>query len=165
MQVPAHFSPAKEHLEGRVVLITGAAGGIGSELSRCCAAHGATVILAGKKIPALEKLYDQICQQSASEPVIYPVDLAGASPQDYATMADTIKDQLQGLDAVVHNAADFDGLRSLDHTEPNQWLKSMQINLNAPFLINQAVAPLLARSTQARILFTVDDQDLVSRAY
>jgi NAD(P)-dependent dehydrogenase (short-subunit alcohol dehydrogenase family) len=165
VQVPADFSPSKEHLEGRVILITGATGGIGSELSRCCAAHGATVILAGRNIPPLEKLYDEICEGSAPDPVMYPVDLAGASPDDYASMAETIKDQLHGLDAVVHNAAVFDGLRPLDQTEPNQWLQSMQINLNAAFLINQAVAPLLSRSTQARILFTVDDQDLVSQAY
>lgn len=165
MQLPADFSPLKDHLEGRVILITGAAGDIGSELSKCCAAHGATVILAGKKIPALEQLYDEICARSAPEPVIYPVDLAGASPGDYADLAETIKAELHGLDAVVHNAAVFDGLRALDHTDPNQWLQSIQVNLTAPFLINQAVAPLLTQSSRARIVFTVEDQALVSQAY
>lgn len=165
LQLRADFSPPENHLEGRVILITGAAGGIGSELSRCCAAHGATVILAGKSVPALEQLYDEIRDQGSVEPVIYPIDLAGASPQDYADMTATIKAELHGLDAVVHNAAEFDGLRALEHTEPNQWQQSIQVNLNAPFLINQAVAALLTESTQARILFTLEDQDLVSRAY
>jgi NAD(P)-dependent dehydrogenase (short-subunit alcohol dehydrogenase family) len=164
-QLPADFSPPANHLKDRVIFITGAAGGIGSELSRCCANHGATVIMAGKKIPALENIYDEICGQGGQEPVIYPVDLAGASPDDYASMADTIKDQFNGLDAVVHNAADFDGLRPLDQIDPNDWMQSIQVNLNAPFLINQALAPLLAQSGQPRILFTLDDQDMLSRAY
>lgn len=74
---------------GQVVLITGAAGGLGSELAKQAATAGATIVLAGKRVRALEKVYDAIVATGAPEPAIYPVNLEGATPAEFATMADT----------------------------------------------------------------------------
>ncbi|KAF1701400.1 short-chain dehydrogenase, partial [Pseudoxanthomonas kalamensis DSM 18571] len=47
-------------LSGRVVLITGAAGGLGAAAAQACAAAGATVVLLGRKVRPLERIYDAV---------------------------------------------------------------------------------------------------------
>src|SRR5437762_7015540 len=88
-------------LEGRVVLITGATGGIGKPLSIACARAGATVILHGRVVRKLEALYDEIVAAELPEPVILPLDLARAEAVDFANVANALDAQLGGLDALV----------------------------------------------------------------
>ena len=92
-------------LNDRIILITGAARGIGASVARSCAANGATVILLDKQIKLLETVYDQIEQAGNPTPAIYPLDLKGASEPDYQQLATTITDNFGRLDAVVHCAA------------------------------------------------------------
>ena len=54
-------------LAGRVVLVSGAAGGLGSAAATACARAGATVVLLGRKLPKLNRLYDAIAQQAPSD--------------------------------------------------------------------------------------------------
>ena len=65
-------------LDGRVILITGAAGGIGKALSLACARAGATVVLHGRVVRKLEALYDEIVAAKLPEPTILPLDFARA---------------------------------------------------------------------------------------
>ena len=159
------FEPAVDHLAGRIVLITGAAGGIGAPLVRACARHGATVIMADRQVPAMESLYDEILADGLPEPVIYPVDLTGASPGDLEKMADAIGEQFETLDAVVHLAAEFKGLAQLEQLRPDLWQQELQANLTAAHWVNQAVLALLKTSDQPRIVFTLDDEHRVCKAY
>ena len=70
-------------LQDRIILITGAGDGIGKAAAISCAALGAKVILAGRTLAKLEQVFDQIVAAGGAEPVIYPVDLEGASTEDY----------------------------------------------------------------------------------
>src|SRR5690348_18469649 len=74
-------------LDGRVVLITGAAGGIGKALSLACARAGATLVLHGRVVRKLETLYDEIVAAQLPEPTILPLDLARADASDFANVA------------------------------------------------------------------------------
>ena len=66
-------------LEGRVVLVAGAAGGLGSAASVACARAGATVVLLGRKVASLNRVYDA-ASAVGPEPLLYPLDLVGATP-------------------------------------------------------------------------------------
>lgn len=168
-RLPADWNAPSGGLRGRTVLVVGAAGALGSASAKAAARAGAKTILLGRKVPALEKLYDEIEAEHMGAASIYPLDLAGAAPKDYADLAATIEREFGQLDGIVFAAAEFDGLRPAVEIAPQAWLKSLHVNLSAPFLLVQACADLLSRATadgaQASVIFTLDDPARVGRAY
>lgn len=164
--VRAELPPIDENaLDGRVVLITGATGGLGRACATACARAGAVVVLAGRKVRPLETLYDELETMGAPEPAIYPIDLEGASADDYANLAEAIRLQCGRLDGIVHAAILFDGLRPLAQFKPNDWMRIQQVAVNAPFLLTQACLPLLEERDEASIVFVVDDHERTDKAY
>lgn len=155
---------ATRALENRVVLISGAHGGLGASAARACAQAGATVVLLGRKVPKLNRVYDAVTQVG-SEPLIYPLDMEGASPDDYAELADRLHSELGRLDGLLHCAAEFRGLTPLEHTDPAAFARAIHVNLTAPWWLSQACLPLLKQSGDAALVFTLDDATRVSQAY
>lgn len=155
---------APRPLKDRVILVTGAHGGLGAEAAKACARAGATVVLLGRKVPKLGRVYDAI-KAIGPEPALYPMDLAGADPADFETLADTIGRELGRLDGVLHGAADFAGLTPLENTPPEQFARQVQVNLNARWFLTQACLPLLRKSDDAAVVFVLDDPARVLRPY
>jgi NAD(P)-dependent dehydrogenase (short-subunit alcohol dehydrogenase family) len=152
-------------LADRVVLVTGASGGLGGAISRQAAATGATLILCGRRVRPLEKLYDEIVAAGGAQPAIYPIDLEGATPADYQELAESIEREFGRLDGLVHAAAHFTGLVAHALTPPEEWLKALQVNLNAPVALTHACLPVLKRSDDAVVVAVLDDNDRVGRAH
>ena len=162
-RLPAGWSAAPDTLTGRVVLIAGAAGGLGKAAALAVARAGGTPILLGRKTRPLEKLHDEAAALGV-EPAIYPLDLEGASPRDYEDMAAAIERDLGRLDGIVNCAAHFSGLQPAALIEPLDWLRTLHVNLSAPFLLLQACLPLLQKANDASVVFVLDDLDRVGRA-
>ena len=157
-------APPADALSGRTILVTGAHGGLGDAAARACAQAGATVVLLGRKVPKLSRVYDAI-KALGAEPAIYPLDLAGADPADYETMADKIGAEFGGLHGVLHCAAEFTGLRPLEVTPPEDFLRQIHVNLTAPWLLTQACLPWLKKAADSAVVFVGDDLARVNRAY
>lgn len=151
-------------LEQRVILVSGAQGGLGSAAAEACARAGATVVLLGRKPPKLNRVYDA-CAKLGPEPLLYPLDLEGASPDDYSEMADRLHRELGRLDGVLHCAAEFRGLTPLEHTDPAAFARAMHVNLTAPWWLSQACLPLLKQAQDAALVFALDDVARVGKAY
>lgn len=151
-------------LHGRVVLVSGAQGGLGSAAAQACAAAGATVVLLGRKPPKLNRVYDA-CAKLGPEPLLYPLDLEGAAPDDYAEMADRLHRELGRLDGLLHCAAEFRGLTPLEHTDPANFARAIHVNLTAPWWLSQACLPLLKQAPDAALVFALDDMSRVGQAY
>src|SRR5690606_24886999 len=88
--LPADYTPPADLLRDKVVLITGAAAGLGRALALQCAAHGATVVLLDRQVRQLEQLYDEIEATGGPQPVIYPPHPEGASTDDRPPMAQAL---------------------------------------------------------------------------
>ena len=155
---------APRALDQRVVLVSGAHGGLGSAAAVACARAGATVVLLGRKLPKLNRVYDAVAQAGA-EPLLYPLDLEGASPDDYAELADRLRSELGHLDGVLHCAVEFKGLTPLEHTDPAAFARVMHVNLTAPWWLSQACLPLLRQSQDAALVFALDDLERVGQPY
>lgn len=151
-------------LAGRVVLVAGANGALGEAASRACAAAGATVVLLGRRVPRLQRLHDALAAVGPA-PAIYPLDLLGATPDDYAQLAASIGEQLGRLDGILHAAAEFQGLTPLQNTDPLEFVNALHVNVGAPFLLTRACLPLLRKAPDAAVAFVLDDPRRVGRAY
>lgn len=155
---------APRALDQRVILVSGAHGGLGSAAAAACARAGATVVLLGRKLPKLNRVYDAVAQAGA-EPLLYPLDLEGASPDDYAELADRLRAELGHLDGVLHCAVEFKGLTPLEHTDPAAFARVMHVNLTAPWWLSQACLPLLRQAQDAALVFALDDLERVGQPY
>ncbi|MFT3792651.1 MAG: SDR family NAD(P)-dependent oxidoreductase [Rudaea sp.] len=168
-RLPADWKAKPDCLRDRVALIVGAAGALGSASAKAAAQAGAKVILLGRKVRPLEKLYDEIEAAHPGAASIYPLDLAGASPKDYGDLAATIEREFGRLDGIVFAAAHFEGLQPMLDATPEAWLKTLHVNLNAPFLIVQACAEALLRApaddANASVVFVLDDPARVGKAF
>ena len=69
------YAPDPGLFEDRVILVTGAAGGIGEAVTTALAEAGATVIMLDRKLRHMEKIYDRITAIGQPEPVLLPQDL------------------------------------------------------------------------------------------
>ena len=154
-------------LQDRVVLVSGAHGGLGRAASIACARAGATVVLLGRKVPKLNRVYDAIARsdEGLPEPVNYPFDLEGAAPDDHAELARRITDGFGRLDGLLHCAADFRGLTSFERSDPAAIARAIHVNLTARAWLTQACLPLLRKAPDGAVVFVVDDPARVGGAY
>jgi NAD(P)-dependent dehydrogenase (short-subunit alcohol dehydrogenase family) len=150
------YQPRPDLLSGRVILVTGAAEGIGYAVAAACAEHGATVILADKEQGALEPLYDLIDSAGSAQPAILPLDLEQPQEEDFASAADTIGETFGRLDGLAHCAAFAPFLSRIEDYDLAEWDRVLRINLTTPFLLTQVTMPLLRASADASVVFTSD---------
>lgn len=143
-------------LQDRVILIAGAAGGLGSAAAVACAQAGANVILLGRKVRALNRVYED-AKAAGPDPMLYPLDLEGATPDDYDQLAQAIEAEYGHLDGLLHCAAEFKALTPLAHTDPADFARAIHVDLTARWWLTQACLPVLAKSDAAVALFVLDD--------
>lgn len=164
-RLPADWQMSGETLAGRVVLVTGAYGGLGGAVARAASRAGATVVITGRRKRQLEQLYDAMLAEGLAEPVIHPLDMEVATPREYAALADGLERDFGRLDGIVHAAVSFDGLTPVSMHKPDAWLRAMHVNVNAPFALTQACLPLLTGASDSAVVFVLDNPELVQRAH
>lgn len=152
-------------LSNKVLLITGAGGGLGGTAALALAKQGAQIILLDKSIPKLEKVYDAIVAAGGPEPVMYPFDLAGASEAQYEEMADAIAQRYGALHGVLHAAVEFSAYSPIANYKTKDWGHALNVNLSAPFLLCRVLLPLLQRREHASVVFISDSSARKAQAY
>jgi 3(or 17)beta-hydroxysteroid dehydrogenase len=128
--------------DGRVMLVTGAAGGIGIAIVRQLAESGATVIAADM---------DQRRGETAVAPLaklglkvaFLPLDVTDEA--SWTLSVETIADRNGRLDALVNGAGTV-VVKSLEETSLSEWRKVMAVNLDAIFIGAKAALPLMKSS-------------------
>ena len=151
-------------LRDRVVLIAGAAGGLGAAAAAACARAGATTVLLGRKVAPLNRVYDAV-KAVGPEPVLYPLDLEGASPDDFDQLAQALEGEFGRLDGLLHCAAEFRGLTPLQHTDPADFARAIHVDLTARWWLTQACLPLLAKADAGAAVFVLDDPARTGSAF
>lgn len=147
------YQPRPDLLKDRVILITGAGDGIGRAAALTYALHGATVVLHGRTLNKLEVIYDEIESLGAPQPAILPLQLSSASALDYEHLYQTLEQQFGRLDGILHNAGVLGERTPLSEYDVDTWDEVMTVNLRAPFVLTQALLPLLAKSDHASVVF------------
>ena len=162
---PPDFSPGPDTLADRRILVTGASQGIGRAVALACAAAGARVLLLGRDIRRLEQVAGEAAVCGRHEAIIVPMNLEGASLDDYRHVAELIRTQLGALDGLVLNAAMLGELCPIEHYDPVLWARVFQVNVHSQFLLVQACLPLLKAGGSGSVIFTSSGVGRRGRSY
>lgn len=163
---PQTYTAAPNLLQDRIILITGASDGIGRALALRAAALGAQVILHGRNVAKLEKVYDEVEAMSAGpRPSIAVVDLATANSVAYESLANNLAEEFGRLDGLVHNAAIIGDRFAIAQYNAVQWQRVMHVNVTAAFALTQVLLPMMYQSDDPSIIFTSSSVGRVGRAF
>lgn len=152
-------------LKERVILVTGAGQGLGRSAALGFARHGATVILLGRTVHKLERVYDEIVAAHGPLPAIFPLDLAAATDAGFDNLAQAIGYQFGRLDGICHCAAAFDALRPLAQEHLSGWLELFRVNCAAPAALNRSLTPWLQRAPDASVILVGETHGHAPAAY
>ena len=141
-------------LENKNILITGATDGIGAQISKLYSSHGANIILLGRNEEKLNKIYDDIIENTYTKPLILECDLNQISDNGAKEIANAISDEYGVLHGLIHNAAELGKLTSLENYSLDDWDKLMRVNLTAPFLLTKYLLPSLKEADNGRVILT-----------
>lgn len=146
-------------LGGRVVLVTGATGGLGFAAADALARRGATLWIVGRDAVRTDEARDRIVDATPDASVsVLVADLA--SLDDVRQCADRVSDQASRLDALVHNAGAL--THELQYTGDGIELTA-QVHVVAPFLLTTLLLPLLRATAGARVV-TVSSGGMYTQA-
>ncbi|ABI72413.1 MULTISPECIES: YciK family oxidoreductase [Shewanella] len=159
------YQAAKDLLNNKTILVTGAGDGIGRAASIEFAKHGATVILLGKTVKKLENVYDEIVNAGYPKPAIVPLDMKGATEQNYIDMADTIAEQFGHLDGLLHNASQLGALGPFEHIDLTSLETILKVNVTAQAIMTKSLLPIMRKAEHASIVFTSSGVGRKGRAY
>ncbi|WP_420593898.1 SDR family NAD(P)-dependent oxidoreductase [Deinococcus sp.] len=131
----------------RVVMITGAAGGIGAVLVKRFLDNGDSVIATDLKDEALGKLQGELGHPDKL--VILAAEIT--SEADCARLAEAIRSQFGRLDVLV-NCAGYFPIVAFEQMTSEQWRQTIDINLTGTFLMTHALLPLMKTRSWGRIV-------------
>ena len=165
MLISNKYDFSTTELSGKVILLTGANRGLGRAITLDLAKAGATVVMLGRDLSSLESVYDEVVDAGFQEPILYPLDLEGATPEHYEQLQADLIEHFGKLDGLIHNASIIGTLMPMDQYDIKIWYSTLQINLNAPFMLSRFLIPVLNKSEDARILFLSSSVGRQARAY
>jgi len=149
-----HYQPKHDLLQGRIILVTGASDGIGREAALTYARFGASVILLGRNDEKLRRVAETMNTETGRQPQWFTLDLLSCTADDCRQLAERIGEHYPRLDGVLHNAGLLGDIRPMSEQDPQVWQQVMQVNVNATFMLTQALLPLLLKADCGSLVFT-----------
>lgn len=135
-------------VQGKVAVITGASGGIGSAIAKKFAELGLNLVLCGRSQEKLDAVR-AACEAADSQVLLVTGDVTADNFP--ARLMDVVRQRFGGLDILVNNA----GMAlscPLEQTSREQFDQIMTLNARTPYFLCQAALPLLRQSNHATIL-------------
>lgn len=163
---PRSYEYSDDILRDRIILITGSSDGIGKALALHAANLGAQVVLHGRSVTKLEKLYDEIeAIDGAPRPSIAVMDLESANAESYTTLAQSIESEFGRLDGLVLNASILGERYSIEQYDAVLWQKVMHVNVTSVFAMTQVFLPLLQQADDPSVIFTSSGVGRTGKAF
>lgn len=143
------MSKIEYNLEGKIALVTGASRGIGEDIAKTLAAHGATVILSSRKTEGLKIVEEKINSAGGSA-----VSMAchNGNMEQIEELFETIRNTYGRLDILVNNAATNFYFGDVLQAPEAAWDKTMEVNLKGYFFMSQYAAKLMIENKGGSIV-------------
>ena len=146
-------------LDGRVVIVTGGAQGIGKAYSEGLAREGASVVVADINASAADALVRAL-GESGGDTLAVTVDVS--DPEQAEDMARATIDRFGRIDGLVNNAAIFQRPSMtrgpFDQISVEEWDRLMAVNLRGAYFMTQAVAQGLVQAGKPGSLINISSQ-------
>lgn len=147
MEYNGWFKRNTSSLEGKTVVLTGAAGGIGTQCCFHLARLGADIVAIDRNIEGLEKLKSALLEKHANLNVeIIEADLSNMA--DVQKCVEKLK-KLSRIDVLVHNAGVF--RLPVEH-EKGDYNIIFKVNFIAPYYITKSLLPKLESAGKAKVV-------------
>jgi NAD(P)-dependent dehydrogenase (short-subunit alcohol dehydrogenase family) len=147
--------------EGKRVLVTGAARGIGRATAERFAAEGARLLLADRQADLLHQTAEEIRTKLGAQVLAYVMDVS--KKVEVEGMMAYALTELGGIDVLINNAGICREATLLEMSEET-WDETMDINLKGPFLVAQAVAREMVKAGSGTIVNMSSTNGLVGEA-
>ncbi len=135
-----------ENLKGKYVLLTGATGGIGSSTAKLLAGSGAQLFLTGRNA---EKLATVAAAINIPAEQTLAADLS--QPEEVALLQERFFAVFPAIDILI-NASGIGIIKNLDQLEPAEFLRTLNYNLYAPFLLAKTFVPFMKEAKKGLII-------------
>ena len=136
-------------LAGLVVLVAGASSGMGRATALAAAAAGARVALVARRAEALAAVRDAI-EATGGEALVVPAD--ATDPDALAAAVDRTVRQFERIDVAVNSVGTNIPERALVDLRPAGWRELVAVNLDAAYLLTQAVLPTFRRQRDGLLI-------------
>jgi len=144
-------------LTGRVAVVTGGAGILGSETSAALADHGASVAVVDIVEDAARAVADRLAKEFGVRTLGLACDIRDAA--EVARMTERVETELGPID-ILHNNAATKGddlaklFASVEDYDLETWREIMAVNLDGMFLVSQAIGTRMAARGRGSIVHT-----------
>lgn len=142
-------------LGGRTILITGAAGNLGRELSRHLVEAGVRVLAVDIDIEGISTLAER-CREGPGELIGFHADLGSAKSRiSLGRQLSAVTDQLDGavFAAAMVGTSSLDGWSvGFEEQSLDAWRSAIELNLTGPFHLSQQLLPFFRKSRSASIV-------------
>jgi NAD(P)-dependent dehydrogenase (short-subunit alcohol dehydrogenase family) len=136
-------------LADKIVVITGAASGMGRAMAKLFFSEGAKLLLADVNDLSLRELQTEL-DSSKNKMIFSKCDVA--SENDILNMVRLCVEKFGRVDVLVNNAGVMDDFIPVDRIANKQWEHIMNVNLNGPFYAMRAVIPIMLKQGKGAIL-------------
>lgn len=143
-------------LDGRVAIVTGGAGQLGSQICETYAELGAHVVVVDNNESSCNRLAERLRASFDIEPLLLTVDLAQEA--DVLNIPDKVLSHFARIDILVNCAAlvgtsTLDGwVTSFSEQSVDTWREALEINLTVPFILTQACSDALKVSGHGSVI-------------
>jgi NAD(P)-dependent dehydrogenase (short-subunit alcohol dehydrogenase family) len=152
----------QEVLTGQVAMVTGGGRGLGRSIAQTLAQAGATVALIARSTAQLAETV-ALVEQKGGQALAFPVDVTDQEAVQ-RTVAE-VEQQLGAVDLLINNAGVVTPLGPIWEVDPDEWWRSLDINLRGSFLCARAVLPGMITRRRGRILNMASGAGLNAIAY
>ncbi len=132
-------------LEGKIAVVTGAGTGMGRSTAGLLAAEGAQVVVVGRRLSVLEEVAHDIAAEGGK---VYARAADISSKDEVDALVSWVSETLGPVDILVNNAGSASKILNVRWISQEEWNEVLNVNLNAVYLLTQAVLPgMLARKS------------------
>jgi len=134
----------------RVVLITGATGGLGASVVRTFADEGARLVLTARREQELAAVATDVGLDS-DRVLIVPANITDVA--EVERVVGSALDRFGAIDVVVHVSGGFKGGISVSETDLETWNFLINLNLSSAFLVARMVLPAMLARGHGKLIF------------